>query len=53
MGIRAGLRRMEHGSHVIFYRWLPEGIFIVRVLHERMLPWGRMGEAESSEDRES
>ena len=36
--IRAGLRRMEVGSHVLFYRKLPEGVLVVRILHQRMLP---------------
>ncbi|MBZ5634087.1 MAG: type II toxin-antitoxin system RelE/ParE family toxin [Acidobacteriia bacterium] len=36
--IRSGLRRMEHGRHVIFYRPDAEGILIARVLHQRMLP---------------
>ena len=36
--VRPGLRRMEHGRHVIFYRPDAEGILISRVLHQRMLP---------------
>ena len=36
--IRSGLRRMEHGKHVIFYRREPTGILISRILHESMLP---------------
>jgi toxin ParE1/3/4 len=36
--IREGLRRFEVGRHVIFYLPEPGGIFVVRVLHERMLP---------------
>ena len=36
--IRRGLRRMEHGRHVIFYRPDADGILICRVLHQRMLP---------------
>ena len=31
-----GLRRFEHGSHLIFYKTLGEGVLIVRVLHYRM-----------------
>ena len=50
-GIRTGLRRMEHGSHVIFYRKWSGGILLVRVLHERMLPWGRMGDGDAPEDQ--
>ena len=36
--ISAGLRRHEHGRHVVFYRLNPGGIRIVRVLHQRMIP---------------
>jgi len=36
--IRPGLRRLENGKHVIFYRQEREGILISRILHERMLP---------------
>ena len=37
--IRPGLRRMEHGKHVVFYRLQkPGGILVVRILHQRMLP---------------
>ena len=36
--VRPGLRRMEHGRHVIFYRSDAVGILISRVLHQRMLP---------------
>lgn len=36
--IRSGLRRLEHGRHVIFYRQTRSGILVVRVLHQRMLP---------------
>ena len=36
--IRPGLRRLEHGRHVIFYRLTAEGVLISRILHERMLP---------------
>jgi toxin ParE1/3/4 len=36
--IRPGLRRMEQGQHVIFYRQEPAGIVILRILHRRMLP---------------
>jgi len=33
--IRPGLRRHEHGSHVILYREETDGILIVAVLHRR------------------
>ena len=36
--IRPGLRRMEHGKHAVFYRVVPDGIVVSRILHERMLP---------------
>ena len=34
--IRPGLRRMEKGKHVVFYRLKPGAIRAVRVLHQRM-----------------
>lgn len=36
--IRPGLRRMEVGEHVVFYRPRRMGIVVVRILHGRMLP---------------
>ncbi len=36
--IRPGLRRLEHGKHVVFYRQEHTGILIVRILHQSMLP---------------
>lgn len=33
-----GYRRLEHGRHVIFYRLDRQGVFIARILHQRMLP---------------
>lgn len=36
--IRHGLRRMEHGRHVVFYRRVGNGIVVSRILHQRMLP---------------
>jgi toxin ParE1/3/4 len=36
--VRPGLRRMEHGKHVVFYRQGRTGILIFRILHQRMLP---------------
>lgn len=36
--IRPGLRRLEHGSHAVFYRQQCDGILISRILHQRMLP---------------
>jgi toxin ParE1/3/4 len=45
--IRQGLRRMERGRHVVFYREDGEGILISRILHRGMLPerW-RMDDAD-------
>jgi toxin ParE1/3/4 len=36
--IRQGLRRMERGQHVVFYREDARGILVSRILHLRMLP---------------
>lgn len=36
--IRAGLRRFEVGQHVVFYMIQRDGILVVRVLHQNMLP---------------
>ncbi len=36
--IRPGLWRIEHASHVVFFRRRPTGLFICRVLHHRQLP---------------
>ena len=36
--IRPGLWRVEHASHVIFFRWQTTGLLICRVLHRRQLP---------------
>lgn len=36
--IRAGLRRMEQGRHVIFYRLRGKGILVSRILHRSMMP---------------
>lgn len=36
--LRPGLRRIEHHRHVVFYRRNKSGVFISRILHERMLP---------------
>jgi toxin ParE1/3/4 len=36
--IRPGLRRFEHGKHVVFYISLPDEVLIVRVLHQQMVP---------------
>jgi toxin ParE1/3/4 len=36
--VRPGLRRLDHGKHVVFYRQERGGIVISRILHESMLP---------------
>jgi toxin ParE1/3/4 len=36
--VRRGLRRMEQGKHVIFYRQQDAEVLISRILHQRMLP---------------
>ena len=36
--IRPGLRRMERGRHVVFYREDAGGVVVSRILHQRMLP---------------
>ena len=36
--VRPGLRRMERGRHVVFYREDTGGILVSRILHQRMLP---------------
>ncbi len=33
-----GLRRWEHGRHIIFYRPKRNELLVSRILHERMLP---------------
>lgn len=40
--IRPGLRRMSEGRHVIFYRATGNGIAVSRILHQSMLPQGRI-----------
>lgn len=45
--IRPGLRRMEAGRHVVFYREVAGGILVSRILHQLMLP-----ERQAIEDEE-
>ena len=47
--VRPGLRRMEHGRHVLFYRIEAKEILVVRVLHQRMLPERQSIDEENSE----
>jgi toxin ParE1/3/4 len=35
--VRPGLRRMERGRHIVFYRRETGGILVSRILHQRML----------------
>jgi toxin ParE1/3/4 len=37
-GNSQGLRRMEQGSHTIFYRQFDSRIIVVRILHQNMMP---------------
>ena len=34
--IRAGYYKLSVGSHVLFYRLIPDGVDIVRILHQSM-----------------
>ena len=43
--VRPGLRRMERGRHVVFYREGAGGILVSRILHQRMLPERRAFDA--------
>lgn len=43
--VRPGLRRMERGRHVVFYREGGGGILISRILHQRMMPERRAFDA--------
>jgi len=36
--IHRGLRRFEHGKHVVFYVCQADGVLIARVLHQQMVP---------------
>jgi toxin ParE1/3/4 len=47
--VRPGLRRMEHGRHVLFYRIEAKGILVSRILHQRMLPERQSIHEEDSE----
>ena len=43
-----GLYRMEHDKHVIFYRGNADGILILRILHQSMLPERQFFESEET-----
>ncbi|MBO2588851.1 type II toxin-antitoxin system RelE/ParE family toxin [Shewanella algae] len=36
--IAEGLLRHDHQRHAIFYRKTPQGIFVIRILHQQMEP---------------
>ncbi len=36
--IREGYRRYGIGSHLLFYRERPDGVDVIRILHQRMDP---------------
>ena len=41
--IRPGVRRLQQGSHMAYYRLTDDGVVdILRILHERMLPAGQL-----------
>jgi toxin ParE1/3/4 len=45
---RPAIRRMEYGRHVIFYRRNDNGVLILRILHQRMLPEPQFFESEET-----
>ena len=47
--VRPGLRRMESGRHVVFYREDAGGILVSRILHQRMLPERHVIDGEDDE----
>jgi toxin ParE1/3/4 len=47
--IRPGLYRYETGRHVVFYRKKLKGVFVVRILHQSMLPDRQFNEDEATE----
>jgi len=49
--VRPGLRRMECGRHVVFYREDKKGIVVSRILHQRMLP--ERHEIDDDDDQET
>lgn len=34
--VRSGLRSFSIGSHLVFYKMLPDGVLVVRILHQMM-----------------
>jgi toxin ParE1/3/4 len=49
--VRPGLRRLEYGRHVVFYRVEANGIVISRILHQRMLRELQSIDKDSPPDR--
>jgi|SRR5450755_2219898 len=47
--VRPGLRRIENGRHVLFYRITADGVLVSRILHQRMLPERHGSDEENSE----
>ncbi|MFZ5891314.1 MAG: type II toxin-antitoxin system RelE/ParE family toxin [Myxococcota bacterium] len=48
--VRPGLFRYETGRHVVFFRRFPDGVRVLRFLHDRMLP--EIHDLEGDEDQE-
>ena len=44
--LRPGLRRIEQGKHVVFYRQHANGILVSRILHRSMQPQRRQVDEE-------
>lgn len=52
--VRPGLRRKEHGLHVVFYRRDAGGVLVSRILHQRMLaPRHAMDDTDLDEETSS
>ncbi|MEY4576238.1 MAG: hypothetical protein RL701_941 [Pseudomonadota bacterium] len=47
--LRSGYRRLEEGSHVLFFKPDDRGLLVVRVLHERMVPGLHLDEEDEDE----
>lgn len=45
--VQKGYRRIEQGRHAVFYRREEDGVFIGRILHQRMLPEERVMDGEA------
>jgi toxin ParE1/3/4 len=50
--IAPGLHRIRYLSHIVFYRLMPYGVRIVRVLHQRQLPDLHRFDDESDDEDE-